>query len=144
MSSVVPVPGELSAEELDEALRHTAAEMGIPAATIEAALTQPVDPPPGQEQEEGALPVWSTLTVMQESPRLYARVAVDKNSKGWNTESTVSVDGARTHEELVANLRQLLHETDELIREEIARRESADAEYRTGPVGRFEVGGGSE
>jgi hypothetical protein len=86
--------------------------------------------------------VWQNLTVFEQEPKLYVRVNIDKNTKGYTSESTVSVEGTISHEEMAERVSRLLRETDEVIRAEISRRKNVDETYREGPVGRLEVSDG--
>ena len=110
-----------------QAVQEMAQETGIPASILEATY---------------AAGYRDAQLTMQTAPELYTRIHLEKNSKGWNSESTITVRGvAMTTEEVMAQARELLQATDAEIRQEIARREKLDQDYKAGPVGRLEIGG---
>lgn len=57
-------------------------------------------------------------------PEMYVRINIGQTSKGRNGETTVSLRGT---EWTPNDLRALLRQSDDLLREEIARRERIDA-----------------
>ena len=59
-------------------------------------------------------------------PTRYMRINISRNSKGWNHESTVSLEGALSLPEFRAEMETMLSTAHQLIESEIAQRESIE------------------
>ena len=69
-------------------------------------------------------PLVGTCKATSDAPERYVRIMVTKNTKGYQGETTVSIRGTNWGAD---SLIDLLMGSDEMLREEIARREALDA-----------------
>ena len=79
-------------------------------------------------------PVFETLRELQVPTTVRARINIVKNTKGYNEESTIEIEGALTDEELAARLRSV-HEVVRLaIADEVSARMAYEERARPGVV----------
>lgn len=66
------------------------------------------------------------LTAEREDPESYVRINIEKNTKGYNVETTVSLTWRGGPELGHHDLKTLLHMADDLARDEVDRRKYED------------------
>lgn len=103
--------------------RSTAARPAAKKETVEV----PVPP-------EVEAPVFATMTEIQIPTTVRARINIVKNTKGYNEESTIEIEGALSDEELAAWIRSVHAVVREAIAEEVAARIAYEERARPGVV----------
>lgn len=100
----------------------------------------------GAESPEPMLippPVEATMNAtaglaLESEPELYVRVNIEQTAKGFRYETTVAITGALDFPDMAARLSDLLTLSGREAREEIARREMSEQEYReSGQIGKI-------